>query len=526
MRNLRSITAGLAALAVSSAYAQITGPTPLAWRWVQPTSVAPSGAPVVSGDTAFVAVGGRVFGLDRETGNQKWKYPQSEGIQGFFRSGVIFHEGTLLAAGDNKTVYAVDASNGEPKYQIQLQSAVVGTPVVSNKLLIVALADNTMMAYNIGDGSPAWPGPVRLFDGLLGNPVAVGGSVVFFTQRYELVSMNTITQKSDWRQRFQQISGDVTPVLYGDNLYISSGPFVNVLNAARGTVRWSKNVGETLVFNPVVTGAGVAVASREGSLLFLNPNGQQVMRKDDKGRSVPARIDLGSVPAAGPAAVGNLVAVPTTSGALNLYDPTDLSLKWAYTIRPYTSGLKFKTTGANATEKPLIAIPAAGSPVSVDNTLMLLALDGSLLCFDAAFGVDTTAPEVKMVWPAPGAQVNGQTLDVVFQISDEATGIRDDSLKIDVNGQPCKVEFGQDGIGVVRFNAFAKNPGLGDRKRANFTVDVTDWMGNNRKSSFSLYIDNSLRPLGIPKDTPTGTGGGAGGGPSKGGGGTLGGGGG
>lgn len=517
MRNLRMITAGLAALAATSAFAQITGPTPLAWRWVQPTSVAPSGAPVVVGDMTYVAVGSRIFGLDRETGNQKWKYPQADAIQGFFRSGVLHHEGLVIAAGDNKTIYAVDGTNGEPKWQIQLQAPVVGAPVIVGKSLVVALGDNTMRAYDASTGAPIWDNGVRLFDGVQGSPIAVGGNVVFFTGRSELVSMNVTTQKSDWRQRFQQVSGDATPVLFGDNLYVLSGPFVTALNAARGTPRWNRNVGESLMFSPSVSADGVSVVSREGSLIMLTPGGQVMTVKDAKGKSVPAKIALGSGPVAAPAVIGNMVAVPTSAGSMNLYDSKDLSLKWSYTIRPYTSGLKFRSGGANGTEKPVVAVPAAGAPISVGNSLMLLAIDGSLLCFDNGFGVDTTAPEVKMVWPQPGAQVNGQTLDVVFQISDEATGVRDDQLKVEVNGQPCNIEFGQDGIGVVRFNAFAKNPMLNDRSRANFTVNVSDWMGNSRKATFSLYIDNSLKPLAAPKDTPTG--GTGGGGPSRGGGG-------
>lgn len=535
---MRVLTVGLAAMAVSSAWSQITGPTPLAWRWVQPTSVAPSGTPVVVGDTAYVGVGSRLFALDRETGNQKWKFPLADPIDGYFRSGVIVSDGLAIAAGDNKTIYAVDATNGELKWQTQLQSAVVCAPVKCGAVVVAMLSDNTMQAYKIADGSPVWENPVRLFDGVQGNPIGIDSNIVFFTQRNELVSFNTVNLKSDWRQRFNQVTPDVTPVQFGDNLYVSSGTFVTVLNAARGSLRWQKDLGETLVFNPAVTANGIAVASREGNLHFLNLNGNIVTMKDEKGRTSPALIDLQGPPAAAPSAIGKLVAVPTAVGAINLYDPSNMELKWSYTIRPYTSGLKMRTTtstrtgggntggspsggnsggntGGTTEEKPLVAVPAAGPAVSVGDSMMVLVLDGSLLSFDNNFGVDVTAPEVKMAWPSPGAQVNGTQLDVVFQIDDEATGIKDSSLKVDVNGQPCKVEFGQDGIAVIRFNAFAKNPAL-NNGRAKFTVSVSDWMGNARSSTFSLYIDNTLKPLGLPKDQPGGDrgAGGTGGGPS------------
>ena len=72
MPRFRLFVAGAAFLALSSgSWAQVDGPTPLAWRWAAPTSVAPSGAPTIVGETVYVAVGSRIYAMDRETGNQK-----------------------------------------------------------------------------------------------------------------------------------------------------------------------------------------------------------------------------------------------------------------------------------------------------------------------------------------------------------------------------------------------------------------------------------------------------------------------
>ena len=69
MPKKRILYAGLATLAlVASAAAQMSGPVPLAWRWYQPTSVAPSGSPLVSGDTIYFSSGNRVYSIDRNTG--------------------------------------------------------------------------------------------------------------------------------------------------------------------------------------------------------------------------------------------------------------------------------------------------------------------------------------------------------------------------------------------------------------------------------------------------------------------------
>ncbi|RYG47582.1 hypothetical protein EON79_06930, partial [bacterium] len=72
MMRTRILAIGAAALAAVSASAQFNGPAPLAWRFLQPTTVAPSGSPLVNGDNVYTSVGGRVFAIDRISGNLKW----------------------------------------------------------------------------------------------------------------------------------------------------------------------------------------------------------------------------------------------------------------------------------------------------------------------------------------------------------------------------------------------------------------------------------------------------------------------
>ena len=66
-------------------FGDFDGPAPLSWRWAQPTKYPPSGSPLVDGNTIYVSVGARIFALDRDTGNQKWKFPTTEPIQGYFQ---------------------------------------------------------------------------------------------------------------------------------------------------------------------------------------------------------------------------------------------------------------------------------------------------------------------------------------------------------------------------------------------------------------------------------------------------------
>jgi hypothetical protein len=85
MQTFRTLTAGIVAFgSLTVAMAQFDGPAPLAWRWSQSTTVRPNGSPLVDGNLVYITVGQRMFALDKDTGNQKWKYPQVEPIPGYF----------------------------------------------------------------------------------------------------------------------------------------------------------------------------------------------------------------------------------------------------------------------------------------------------------------------------------------------------------------------------------------------------------------------------------------------------------
>src|ERR1700722_7528707 len=115
MQYMRSLFVGLTALATIAANAQFDGPSPLAWRWLPPSGVATHGAPLVQGDTLYLASGGRIYAVDRMTGNKVWQFPAEDPISGKFPDEPILAAGSIVAVGNNGTVYGIDASTGQSK---------------------------------------------------------------------------------------------------------------------------------------------------------------------------------------------------------------------------------------------------------------------------------------------------------------------------------------------------------------------------------------------------------------------------
>lgn len=528
MLNSRFFAVALSTVAAASvALADFDGPAPLSWRWIQPTTAVVKGSPLIDGNTVFVAVGQRAFGLDKDTGNQKWRFPLVDPIDGFFIGAPVLINGTLVITADNRKVYGLDPATGQEKWTYIAQQPLVGSAVKAGKYAVIAETDNSIMALDPDTGNAVWidedtkqERPVRMLYGITGSLTGAGDSVLVTDNNDELVSISTTTKKPNWTQKFTTLDATAQPMVVGDSIIINSGQYLAAIRASSGHAAWQIPLGASVRVGPAVSGEGIFVVNEDGQAMYYDMNGHRITKTP---------IDIGSFPIARPAVAGKLFIVPTTNGALNLVDPMTGKVTWSYLIRPI--GVQYNAAatasnngggnvggvggrpgggggGAAQTQAPdrIWTIQAAGTPVVSGDTLLVLARDGSLLSFDKNSGVDLTAPMVNMSWPRPGDQVNGESLEVLFKIEDEASGINDKSLQITVDGTPLDVTFGRDGVASARFSMASKNRPLTNGRKV-FTVTVSDWLGNVATKDFVLTIDNSL-PKTVRPASPNNNGGG------------------
>jgi outer membrane protein assembly factor BamB len=518
-------TAALAAITM----AQFDGPAPLAWRWVQPTTIAPGGTPLVDGEVVFVAVGQRVYALDKDTGNQKWKFPAVEPIPGYFRTSPIKVGDTIIAAGDNKTVYAIDEATGEKKWEYISPVPILGQPVAlgSNKIGL-ALSDNSVLAINVSDGAPAWSGPQKLFDPIIGHIAGNPNFVFVLTQANQMLALNASDGKVNWHTEFTSLGPDSQPVVYGDTVYVNSTSFLVAVNSAAGASKWSKDAGDMITYPPAASADGIAVVTRDGKIVVFDTNGRKVTHQEpivgSKLTATVDTVDLGSFALTSPAAVGHYFIFPTTAGTITMFDPHTGRLVWNYTIKPLGKPQPASSanpgggkpgfggqgnppgrggsfggaggTGTTAAPAPT-SVGAAGPPILAGSTLLVLARDGSLLAFDKVSGVDLTPPDVTMTYPRPGDQVTSVDLEIHFQLDDESSGLKVDSVGVDVDGKKLDYKLTRDGELIVRFTLSGKNGTMVDGRHV-FSVTSSDWLGNSDTRTFSLTIDNNLPKLGPP----------------------------
>jgi outer membrane protein assembly factor BamB len=564
---MRSLVTSLATTMVglgiaAAASAQFDGPAPLAWRWSYPATAAPSGSPLVIGESVYAAIGGRVFGIDRSSGNLKWRFPQLDPIPGAFRSSPVAAAGTLVAIGSNRLIYGINPDSGESKWTYNAPGTPVGQPiVVANKYVVFAQSNNSLVALDAANGEPAWTAPYSPGTTIVGNLGSYDGNVLYYTQD-AIVSLNLTTQKREWRTPLN-VPQNAAPIVRDGVIYANSGTFLVALNAAEGNLRWQVDTKMALAYAPTVSAAGILVTTAEGMMKIYSDDRQLISKTP---------IQLSSGPVANPTVAGSKFIVVTANGDVNLIDPAVAAPIWNYTIRPLgdavaaaapAGGGGFGPGGGGGFGGPagggqggglggppggfgggqgrgagagaggagttpatkVVFVQASGPAVLAGKTLIVPAKDGSILAFDNETGVDLTPPKVTLSFPNPGDPVSGQPpLFLLLKMEDEASGIIASSLTVEVDGKPLLFTTERDGSIVIRFSSSQGNKPLTDGRKQ-FIITVSDWMGNVTKQQFFLTIDNTLAPIVIPSSSANPAGGPAGGG-SKGGGGIGGGGGG
>lgn len=539
MRTIHATSALLAFALILPAAADFDGPAPVAWRWAEATTGAPAGAPQIDGDDVIVAVGGRIYSLARADGNQNWRFPAAEPLDGVFRNGVVLSGGTAVAATDKNQIVAVDIKTGVMKWQFTAPGPVGGRLAVAGSYVMAQVGGIELYAIDVQTGSMPWTKPLATGP-LAGDLAAWQDNVIFATSEGELKSVNAVSLKENWSVRFSKMSASSGPVLEGDTLYVNTGQYLTAMRAQSGGARWQRRLEEPLVFSPAASSEAVVVVTITGKVYSFNASGKPIFGTG---------VDLRNGPVAGPAFVGKTIVQPTSNGAVNLVDPLSGDVLFSYIIPPLTKGLTAGTGGENAgggasgegdvgssgagggalgggatggsQQRVEVKYVAAAGPAAVaGNSMLILARDGSLLCFDKENGVDLLGPEIELLWPNPGDQMSGRPpFELIFRILDGTSGVNPDSVMVKVGGKDYVGAYNRDGYLSIRASQGGANPPFADGRQT-ILVSAEDWLGNKTEKSFVVSVDNTLPPLGSPRTTVGGNeaGGGRAGGGALGGG--------
>ncbi len=291
---------GAIVLAAALAQAPPAGPKPLAFPLVVdwsfsmrhlelfPYAPAESSAPVVDGDTLFVASsrGRSVYALDVESGAVRWSYR----TRGRVEATVAVGASAVYAADAKGRVHAIDRATGKAIWRAEVggvcNTALVHDPGDPVSRVLVALSDNRLRALDASNGMELWTyrrePPADLTIEGTSSPVEIqlpeGPAYVVGFSDGHLAAVRPDNGTPVWETklvgsgRFRDVDGSVTEV--DGRLYVTAyDDRLHVLEAATGRELWS-----------AAPGGATGVVVQGGTLYHGTDRGEVVARDPADGR--------------------------------------------------------------------------------------------------------------------------------------------------------------------------------------------------------------------------------------------------
>ena len=207
-------------------------------------------SPAVVENSLFAAAeNGNIYRLDAQTGHEIWKIKAPLPLT----AGVGADGTTLAVVGDKGILFAYDL-DGKLRWQMQLSSEVLSTPVIGGGLIVVRSMDNHIAAYDVTTGKRRWvierampPLILRSAIGLVISDNTVfaglpGGKLISVTLNSGSVRWEAVVGEPKGATELERVA-DVSgvPVVFGSDICASAYQGkVSCFDMKTGVMRWGK----------------------------------------------------------------------------------------------------------------------------------------------------------------------------------------------------------------------------------------------------------------------------------------------
>ena len=260
--------------------------------------------PVVAGDLIYVATyagnNGKVMAINRlapgydEEGipswtEGEWFYPRKE--QKFIGAVVgnpVVDEDTLYIGSSDGKLYALNAVNGNKRWDFDTGGKIWAAPSVSNGIVYVSNFAKKICAISGDTGELLWQ--VEFPVAIASSSIVSGDNIIFGTFDNHLYSVSSIDGKERWK-----FKGDgwfwASPVAKDNIVYAGCLDHrVYAIDASTGEELWRFECDSSFVVPPVLVENSLAICSESGSLYILDAAKGTMVRTVSIGAKVMAPI--------------------------------------------------------------------------------------------------------------------------------------------------------------------------------------------------------------------------------------------
>jgi outer membrane protein assembly factor BamB len=307
--------------------------------------------PAVDGELLIVAdYSGRVFALDRQTGEEIWMFPTgSARIIG----GAAIGEKLVYVGAVNGVLYAIDRDSGAEAWQFAAERDIWSSPLLDGDTVYVTSLDRHLYALDAASGDLRWRFPdggdhETTMGAMVGTPTLHNGVLYFGSFNNRVYALDAATQTVKWTHETSNwvwgspLVDDESGLAIGGDL----DGHVFALNLEDGSPAWGFEADGPVVGTPVLADNGngervVYVTSGDSHIYKLNvEDGSQADTPASLSATfttrflvVPTGEDVRPIPIyAPPVLLGDLILVGADQGNSPLYalDSNTLLEQWDF----------------------------------------------------------------------------------------------------------------------------------------------------------------------------------------------------
>jgi outer membrane protein assembly factor BamB len=275
----------------------------VAWEQSYRGAVTSSPA-LVNGAVVFGSRDGRVYALDRTTGERVWAYAAAGGVG----ASPVVRGGAVIVADYGGNVARLDGGNGRVAWKRALREKIVSTPAVTRERVVAGTVRGNVAAISLETGRVLWKFAAR--GQIRGTIVHAGESFLVPSHDGRLYALAEDTGRKRWSV---SLGGPVasSPASDGDMVVVGApGGDVVALDLATGARRWRRNVG-----GPVNSSLALA-----GGAVYAGAGDRRLHCIDAKSGEVRWRFDTGGVILSRPHVADGRVLVTSYDGVLYCLD--------------------------------------------------------------------------------------------------------------------------------------------------------------------------------------------------------------
>lgn len=255
-------------------------PPVLSWQFTSSERRAdePVAGVAVGPDLVYAPIGSSLYGLNRTTGAQKFKFA----LGGKSYCTPVLYGDTVLIGTEGKQLIAVKADTGQRLWSFPVTAAVRGEPLIFEDVLYFGSDDGNVYALDLQTRQLRWYFPAG--GKVRGGLAYYRENVYFATDRGYLIAVNAKDGRQIWNTSLGTESIYSSPVIERRRILIAAGSDLIACDVDNGTIAWSFPTFGLITGRPVVKDRMVFVGSHDGSLYCINgANGRGIWRYPREG---------------------------------------------------------------------------------------------------------------------------------------------------------------------------------------------------------------------------------------------------